>query len=209
MNCLILAFALFTTEPSYGEIRDQIDLLGSDFFDERQAATHKLKEMGFPAIKVLVKFDTTDREIIDRRGYILSYFIQNFKIQGRELPWIDCLPEDYPNREKIVKSCMIYKHWYLDIPNFKSITDVIDAEANRSIKGQGDFKGYRFGTMLFILDLIKEGKKEKEIRELLVQMIEIENIWKAKGGRYLQFSPFRSNPPAETTPAEGFEFDPK
>lgn len=194
MNSIFIALVLIAADPTYPEIMKQVDLLSHDEFDERQLATKKLIEMGEPASRVLLKINIKDKEVIARKATILTAFIDNFRPRKSDtLPWLDCLPENYPDREKVINDCMLYDHWRLDISSFKKMSDLLEGQG--VFQGGGAFTGYRWGTQIFILELMKTKKTKKEILDLLDEMKETERKWIARGGRYKMYDPYKEHSP--------------
>lgn len=178
MNGFLFVLLCVSQLPYEGYVRDplflKINELASDEFNVRQAATHELKDMEealVPLVKLTnnIKLMKEEADLRDRIHFILQHHISRFKPKKyTQIPWIDCLPLDYPDREKVIKKSM-QPEWYIDFVKTKA---------------PGNFEGLRYGTEMLIFDLLKKNTSKEKIIQLLDRMAEIEIEWIKTGGKY-------------------------
>lgn len=156
LNEFVLMLAMLSAPEISPDALPTIKLikqLGSPFWRERERASVKLVSMGEKSL-LLVKKATrsSDYEISSRCFQIIECFYNNIQPTSYgKLPWIDGLPEDYPDRYVIISK-------YLNM-------QLRDAGLNK------EFIGYRCATKDFIRDLYDSGMKRSEIVELLDIMV--------------------------------------
>lgn len=177
MNWLIV-LACFSQVPYEGYIKDpvliKINELASDEFEIRQAATHHLiknQDALLPLINVAKdsKLMKENADLNDRVHFILQHHISAFRpTKYIKMPWVDCLPIDYPDREAAIKKYM-QPEWYIDF---------------NKTEAPGNFLGLRYGTEMLIFDLLKKRTPKEKIIQLLDRMAEIEVEWVRIGGKY-------------------------
>lgn len=99
---------------------------------------------------------SNDPEIKRRLANAYNHYLYNFDTTSIEIPWIDMLPQDYPNRTEIIGQ-------YLG----KSREMISNYEMWCYYS---DYHDYRLATSLLIQDMLKSGIKKKQIKELLERM---------------------------------------
>jgi hypothetical protein len=161
---LKLLILLISTDA---QIDQYIKDMGHKKWKERECATWKLICLGervFPKIKKACS--DADPEIATRAELVKKTFYENILPTNYcKLPWIDGLPEDYPDRAIIVDKYLEGK--------------------NRDWDKNLEYVGYRLATLEFITDLFNNGKSRKDIISLLDKMVE---------GEKKQLQQLNSNP---------------
>jgi hypothetical protein len=141
---------------------NDFDELGSENYHVREAATKAIKgnitdESHLELLRI--ERTTHDAEVRYRCRNILLEYYASLLPKGEQWPWLDCLPDDYPNRERIC----------LRLPELDPfITDWVDPIA---------FDCYRDETWQFICVELDNGMTGCEAADLLWRMIQNEKQW--------------------------------
>jgi len=168
--------------------------LGANKFKTREAATEKLKKMGFevlPLIKKAVK--SGDPEIARRAYYILHHYYNNFPVIYQEMPYIGKIDDKSPYIElafkKLASSSLQFNEvhrasWiaackWMNQPNqprriFLTIHDYYHNIAFKKCRKYGlytkdkdRFICFRIATELFAKDLLKWGVPKNKVIEII------------------------------------------
>ncbi len=163
MNILLVTVVF--AQLSFAEFHkynDAIHDLESDKYQKRIEATNILrraKERAHPILFTNRNKDEFTLEAKMRMNLVLKEYAETIvPSNDARMPWIDCLPVDYPNRDDVLKKYQPYKLEYADYTN--------------------EYNIYRENTQTFIIDLFISGTKTKaEIVELLDVMVKREKDW--------------------------------
>lgn len=146
-----------------------ISQLGDSSFRVREAASVRLTNLGPAALIPLqvAKISHDDPEVRSRARAILEDERASYRTTERcRTPMIDCLPEDYPDRQMIIQESL------------KAVRGDTTWDYDSDL---GDWPSYRFATEYFIDRLIANGKSKKEIISLLDRMAVQETaFWKRR-----------------------------
>lgn len=146
-----------------------ITQLGDPSFRAREEASVQLVNLGSAAhIPLqLAKISHDDPEVRMRARVILEDWRATFRTTGKiRLPHIDCLPDDYPDRQMIIQESL------------KAVRGDSTWDYNNEL---GDWPAYRFATNYFVDRLIANGVSREKIVQLLDQMAERETaFWKRR-----------------------------
>lgn len=147
--------------------------LGDDSFLIRQNASARLADLGRPAHRLLMvaKITSDDPEVRYRAGGILEDWRSSYRPtkKGVLTPWLDSLPDDYPDKQAIVSRLVREARGGVDWSGYD-----YDSEVQ-------DWPVYRTATDLFVDHLIAAGKSKKDIIRLLDLMAEREaRYWKMR-----------------------------
>jgi hypothetical protein len=160
MVLTLLLLINWVDQPDY---KKWVGDLGADQFQTRQAASSRLYKHIHEAAPYLQKYGikSRDKERRMRSKLLLTYYASTIRQTKRikdELPWIDMLPKDYPNRKKVI-------NWHIDkLTWFRSddhVRDWYHAEATRE----------------FVKGLVFRGQSKEKIVELLDEMTKNQEKW--------------------------------
>ena len=151
------------------EVTIEIKKLGSDRFADRQKAHKKLMSMKERPIQLLSMCQQhRDAEIAYRSNQLLK---EQYRLivpsWVKKVPWIDCLPKDFPNRDEVLYDSYLKHGW----PRF-----------GEEWNGQDDT--LRAATQDFAECLLLQGWSQIEVFDVLVAMAKNEEQWHSIGGRY-------------------------
>lgn len=158
--------------------------LGHPTWHVRQGAQERLE--------VLSRTDTWDRyqrlveatqgsndpEVVQRAQAVLARSWDVRPTGGGDLPWIDMLPETYPDRQSVTYRFLHESGWPTGYGSYS--------------KGWDE---YRAATALLVRDLLGRGRTRNEVRVLLDSMVARESEWKAR-----QTTPVAETPVVEELP---------
>lgn len=153
---LVLLFSLLDPEVSFLATQ-----LGDDAWVVREKASAALAKMDERPIKILRFYQISgDAEVRRRANRIVEAYERRVVFnENKKMPWIDHLPEHFPDRQEIINKYLLpYK------------------ESHR-YDSEGHYQVFRDATADFILDYCKKGHLKKEIVELLEEMAENEKQW--------------------------------
>ena len=166
MYSFFLFIAVLGVEPDYER---EIWGLSHEKYVFRQDYHKKLLEHGDQCLSLLRKYaKDDDLEIAYRCRQILLYHYNHVKPGNIELyPWVDCLPKDYPDREKVLDKYLPH-------------------DFNEPVYTQEtvDYPHLRLATYKFMIDQLDSGKTLEEMRHLIIQMNKNELKWLEKGPRH-------------------------
>jgi hypothetical protein len=136
------------------QIEKYVEDLGNKRWYYRDQASRKLMLLGERSQPFLEKIKIgKDLEVDSRVEKLFDIYCHSIlPTSYGKLPWIDGLPDDYPNRDSIVRYYM--------------------ADKSRDWDKDLEYYGFRAATLDFVIDLCKEGKSRKEIVSLLDKMVE-------------------------------------
>jgi hypothetical protein len=147
-----------------------IDLLGSEDYATREFASAALCRLGESALADLGRAARrSDDAEVRRRAADAVASIRASLLERREAavlaalgrsgyaawPWMDSLPPDVPNRAEVVSE-------YLGRARAVGLVQYVPP----------DWPAYREATRLYVRDLLAAGRDEREVVELLRQMVE-------------------------------------
>ncbi len=162
---LWITWGAVSKEP--GEIAQLIDQLGSVKFPEREKAYRQLKKVGPSAYPFLLKAEKSkDAEIASRaKKLLIPYYDAHFETLATKLT-----PTKYPRTPWL---------WTPENGYGGAFNWVINAQkADKKLSNDPpDWTAYRVGTRLYVLDMLKEGRSEKEIVAALDGMARAEIDW--------------------------------
>lgn len=150
MSLLFLALLLPAVEAA--ERNAVIDRLGSPVWRVRQDAHDELARRGVLVLPALRgREDDPDPEIRRRVGQLIE--TAHGSVCDGPFPWIDQLPDDYPNRQQIID------RWLgkVRVPGWWA--DQLE-----------DWPEWRTATMLFCRHLLDSGASACEVRKLIGKM---------------------------------------
>lgn len=158
LNPLNLVLLLSLFDPEVSLLATQ---LGDDEWLVREKASAALVKMDERPIKVLRLLQVCDDAEVRHRAnrIVRAYEGSLFPTKYGKMPWIDHLPSDFPDRDKIVSK-------YID-----------PYREYHQYDGEGDYKIFRDATADFILEYSKKGHSRKECVELLDKMAGSEESW--------------------------------
>ena len=139
-----------------------VEALGSDDFRTRERAPSILRHMdliALPAIREAVRHE--DPEIRHRARFLLDE-VFSVKSTAGTVPWIDMLPSETPDRQKIIAD-------YLKIAR---------GSDSPSYAWELDWVDYRIATCLYVRQLREKGWSKGKIREVLDKMEKREETYK-------------------------------
>ncbi len=162
---LWITWGAVSKEP--GEIAQLIDQLGSVKFPEREKAYRELKKIGPSAYPLLLKAEKSkDAEVASRAKKLLGpHYAAHFENLATKLA-----PTKYPRMPWL---------WTPENGYSGAFNWVIDAQkADKTLSGDApDWTSWRVATKLYVHDLLREGKSEKEIVAVLDGMANAEINW--------------------------------
>lgn len=148
-----------------------VEKLGSPKFAIRRSATMELyKNLPGSAPAIQKGFRSHDPEVRYRSKHLLNNFARTIQPSSyHELPWIDSLPEDCPERDAVIHRM------------FKEING-----SRSDIPWQDEAWHHSLATEYLIRSLLYQGKDKKEIVELLDKMVEkqLDWVWNHEIGEY-------------------------
>lgn len=174
MDCLInlvLFWGMF--DP---EVMSHISKLGHDEWKTREAATRALIKMDERPVRLLIYVarSTSDLEVRRRADRIIARQYSQLKPSEKdaEMPWIECLPKNTPDRDKVLEKA------------FKDYGEpcYVDPRYNQE-------QTYRWATQEYVIRLYNKGYTRKQIVKILDTMVRNEKQWHRNGGRYCGPSP--------------------
>lgn len=147
------------------EVNALIEKMGDKDFKVRETAYNRLVEMvqkddGSDLLPALEKArEHNDLEIVSRAERVIRQYYFVMPTDYPFLPWIDSLPDDFPNRWKIISR-------YLQlVPPDDSFTWLIPPD-----RPQFRCYRYRLATAHFCRALLKNGMTRSQVRSLLDKM---------------------------------------
>lgn len=174
MDCLmnmVLFWSMFDPEAMV-----HIQKLGDDSWRTREAATKALIKMDERPVRLLIYVarSTSDPEVRVRADRIIARQYNALRPSGKdtEFPWIDCLPKNTPNRDKVLEKA------FKDYGEPCYVDHIMNQETT-----------YRWATQEYAISLYNKGHSRKEIVKILDKMVKNEEQWQRSGGRYCAPSP--------------------
>lgn len=169
-------FHIFVSFVALGGLADdKIKELGHDDYRVREAATEYFMEHEEALLLVSRHVNDSDPEVSSRVKTVLYFHLGKvLEKWDCDVPWIDCLPDDYPDRQAMID-------YYLGPVS----CDPGFYEYNCEI----DFPYHRGATVRLLYALVSEGRTYKELEPLLDIMKQREVKWLNAGGRFSVPSP--------------------
>lgn len=153
------------------EVQVLVKQLGNDEWREREKASAKLKKMGERPMRILMYAEVynTDLEIRRRAQRLVSHYMGDLIkcTKYDEIPWIECLPKDFPDRDKVLEAAF-KKHG--------------EPQYDWGYDGNGAVE-YREATRSLMRAMYHKGWSSKKVRECLDKMADNEREWENQGGR--------------------------
>lgn len=147
-------------------VADLVTDLGHEDFYRREAATQALAALGPISYPLLdLALDGSDAEVVARsRRLLRNAWLQCsdplvMPTSYSQLPCIDSLPEDYPERPWVIDS-------YLRI-----------ARGRIRATGNPEWPDYREATRIWVRDQVIAGNRPHTVRQTLDQMAVREQVW--------------------------------
>lgn len=170
---LVFLFTATARAQSPAEVENLINQLGAEKFAEREKAFRALKKIGKPAFAALqIAEKSPNLEIAVRARKLAAPFHEerHAKLASEimptswpRVPWV-CIGSYYGGESSV---------W------------VAKAREGGAKDGAPDWPAWREGTRLLVLDLLRGGKTEQEVRLILDDMARCERAWiEANGAHY-------------------------
>lgn len=104
-------------------------------------------------------------EIARRARLLLAQFYWIEPTNYLAMPWIDMLPDDWPNKKAIVESYLYRARQLLDTSYYRA-----------------DWPDYRLATSLYVYDLLRQGTPRYHVQQMLDVMVEREKVYRQTRG---------------------------
>jgi hypothetical protein len=165
---LVLAWSITADEA---EVLVLIDQLGDERYAARIDAQRRLERILLfepnPALRERVEEEAKrnpDLEIRRRAAFALETFYDLRPRAYPVLPWIDMLPQEYPERQGVIDG---------------SLSQV---RAPGSWSYQADWPDYRQATSVYARSLLRQGFPRHCVQEMLDDMVQRERRYREKHG---------------------------
>lgn len=104
-------------------------------------------------------------EIARRARLLLAQFYWLEPTNYLVMPWIDMLPEDWPNRKALIEHYLYHARQLLDTSYYRA-----------------DWPDYRLATSLYVYDLLRQGMPRHAVLQMLDTMVEREKAYRQTRG---------------------------
>lgn len=147
-----------------------LPFLSNDDFRTREAVSASLRSFDLMALPALEHgVGHPDPEIRHRCRALIVDVLSVFPTNYRVPPWIDMLPDDYPNRQGVID---------------KLLFEVRGGNGYYCSNGpEEDWSDFRLATAILVENERRSGKSREEVRSLLDRMVERERKWFVGAGK--------------------------
>jgi hypothetical protein len=148
-----------------------ISQLGHSQYPIRVAAHRRLAQRladsdGVLTVHLLEEaMQSSHPEVIRRARDLLAQFYSLEPSNYAVMPWIDQLPEHWPDRKAIVETYLYRARQLLDNGYYQS-----------------DWPDYRLATSLYVFDLLRQGMPRQAVLQMLDTMVEREKEYRRSRG---------------------------
>lgn len=139
-----------------------VEALGSEDFRTRERATNVLVHMDLLALPAITRASRHEDPEIRHRAKFLLDEVFSVKSTAGTIPWIDMLPPEMPDRQKIIVDYLA----------------AVRGSDSNFYAWELDWADYRTATCFYVHRLREEGRSKGEIRELLDKMEKREDSYR-------------------------------